>query len=290
MEFYILDVFAQKKYEGNQLAVFKNAGELSSKEMQKIAREINFSETTFILSEEEEDGGYPVRIFTPGEEVPFAGHPTLGTAFIIQKEILNGKSDKVTLKLKCSSIPVSFDDSSILWMKQKEPSFGEIFSPDIIADILNISTEDMDENFPIQNISTGLEHLIVPIKNLEGVKKSKVKKEKYMELIKEGFAKSILIFSPETYERENHVNVRVFADYYGVAEDPATGSGNGCLAAYLVKHWYFNKSKIDIRSEQGYEIGRPSLLFLRGKKSEGNIEVSVGGQVISVAKGKWLQY
>ena len=111
---------------------------------------------------------------------------------------------------------------------------------------------------------------------------------KYFELIKDAQAKAILIFCPKTYNRENHLNVRVFADYYGVPEDPATGSANGCLAGYLIKHRYFGKEQIDIRVEQGYEIGRPSLLFLRAEEKEDKIDVFVGGKVIMIAKGEFV--
>ncbi len=119
LKFHILDVFAEEKYAGNQLAVLLNAGELSSIEMQKIAREINFSETTFVLSDVSSQGGYHVRIFTPGSEVPFAGHPTLGTATVIREKILQGKTDSVVLNLKVGQIPVTFSPDGYCWMKAK---------------------------------------------------------------------------------------------------------------------------------------------------------------------------
>ena len=128
INYSIVDVFSQGKYTGNQLAVFKNAGIISDSEMQQIAKEINFSETTFILSDTKNDNGYDVRIFTPNEEVPFAGHPTLGTAYIIQNEVLEEPLEKLILNFKAGKIPVSFDNQEeILWMKQNEPTFGENF-------------------------------------------------------------------------------------------------------------------------------------------------------------------
>ncbi len=123
---------------------------------------------------------------------------------------------------------------------------------------------------------------------MKALKKSRINREKYFELIKDADAKALLIFCPETYKKENDINVRVFAEYYGVAEDPATGSGNGCLAGYLVKYNYFNKKKIDIQVEQGYEIGRQSLLYLRGEEQGGKIEVFVGGKVWMIAKGEFI--
>ena len=123
----IVDVFAEEKYAGNQLAVVRYGRDLSDVTMQKIAREVNFSETTFITSDQEHDGGYDVRIFTPKEEIPFAGHPTLGTAYVIRKEIVTRPVDQVLLNLKVGQIPVSFSSEDILWMKQKEPTFSAAF-------------------------------------------------------------------------------------------------------------------------------------------------------------------
>ena len=113
-------------------------------------------------------------------------------------------------------------------------------------------------------------------------------RDKYFKLIENTQAKAILVFSPQTYNKENDLNVHFFADYYGIPEDPATGSGNGCLAGYLVKHRYFRKDQIDIRVEQGYEIGRPSLLLLKAESMDGKIEVYVGGKVVMVAKGVFV--
>jgi len=287
LTFYIVDVFAEKKYTGNQLAVFRRAEVLSSDEMQHIAREMNFSETTFILSEEQRNGGFEVRIFTPKEEVPFAGHPTLGTAHIIRNEILQGKAEKVFLNLKVGQIPVTFSQDGYCWMKQIEPTFGQQHKPETIAAILGLDVAEIDARYPIEEVSTGLPFFIVPLKSISALKYSKIDKEKYFDLIKDTWAKGILVFCPETHEPQNDISVRVFADYYGIPEDPATGSGNGCLAGYLVKHRYFVQKIINIRSEQGYEIGRPSLLLLKAVRGDANINISVGGKTIIVAQGEF---
>ena len=290
--FYIVDVFAEEKYAGNQLGVFRHGKNLSDTEMQRIAKEVNYSETTFILSEEERDGGYDVRIFTPEEELPFAGHPTLGTAYVIQQEIIKESVKKVILNLKIGQIPVSFNYSQgkvdIMWMEQKPPIFGEILDKSRVSKVLSLEENDIDDRFPIQEVSTGVPSIIVPLKTLDAVKHSRVAKDMYFDLIKDTEAKAILIFCAETYSGENDLNVRMFADYYGVPEDPATGSSNGCLAAYLVKHRYFEKEQIDIRVEQGYEIGRQSLLYLRAEEREGEIDVSVGGRAVMIAKGEFI--
>jgi trans-2,3-dihydro-3-hydroxyanthranilate isomerase len=288
LTFYIVDVFAEKKYAGNQLAVFRGAGELSSDEMQNIARELNFSETTFILSDEQSNGGFDVRIFTPKEEVPFAGHPTIGTAHIIHDEILQGNAENVFLNLKVGQIPVTFSRDGYYWMKQIQPIFGQQHKPEILANILGLDVSEIDERFPVEEVSTGIPFFIVPLKNLATLKKAKIDKEKCFDLIKNTVAKGILVFCPETHEPQNNISVRVFVDYYGIPEDPATGSGNGCLAGYLVKHRYFGKESINIRSEQGYEIGRPSLLLLKAEQRNANINISVGGKSIVVAQGEFI--
>ena len=288
LNFHIVDVFAETKYAGNQLAVFRGAGELSGVEMQRIAREINFSETTFILSDEPNKGGFEVRIFTPREEVPFAGHPTLGTAYIINQAILQDKANEVVLNLKVGQIPVRFSPDGYCWMKQIQPVFGPTHEAGILADVLGLNVHDLDERFPVEEVSTGLPFFIVPLKTIAALRQAKVDQGKYFELIKNTLAKGILIFCPETHEAGNDLSVRVFVDYYGVPEDPATGSGNGCLAGYLVKQRYFGQERINIRSEQGYEIGRPSLLLLKAEGSGGKIDIAVGGKCVVVAKGEFV--
>ncbi|MED1471437.1 PhzF family phenazine biosynthesis protein [Bacillus salipaludis] len=289
INYSIVDVFSQGKYTGNQLAVFKNAGNLSGEEMQQIAKEVNYSETTFILSNVKNNGGYDVRIFTPNEEVPFAGHPTLGTAYIIQNEILAEPTDKLMLNFKAGQIPVSFDhQEEVIWMKQNEPTFGQVLEADKVAEVLNIDKEYINVKYPIQEVSTGLPVIIVPLTSLEAVKKVKINKEKYFELVEYRDAKAILVFSPEAYHPENDLNVRDFGDYYGIPEDAATGSSNGCLAGYLLKYRFFEKNEIDLRVEQGYEMNRASLLFLKASDADGKISVFVGGRVEKIAQGEWF--
>jgi trans-2,3-dihydro-3-hydroxyanthranilate isomerase len=291
-QFYIVDVFAEEKYAGNQLAVVRDAADISDSQMQLITKEMNYSETTFILSDESREGGYDVRIFTPASEVPFAGHPTLGTAYIIQHEIMNEPVETVILNLKVGQIPVTSGaagkDKDILWMKQQEPAFGRTIEPGPVSRVLRLDESEIDDRFAVQEVSTGLPFIIVPLKGLDAVKCAKVNRDECFKLIENTQAKMILVFCSETYNRGNDLNVRVFCDYYGIPEDPATGSGNGCLAGYLVKQSYFGSDKIDVRVEQGYEISRPSLLYLRAENKQGKIDVSVGGKVIMIAKGQLL--
>jgi trans-2,3-dihydro-3-hydroxyanthranilate isomerase len=281
-----VDVFAEKKYSGNQLAVVRNASNLSSEEMQKIAFEFNFPETTFILSDEINNNGFDVRIFTPMKEVPFAGHPTLGTAHIIHNEILSGPDEKIILNLKVGQIPVTIDKNlEILQMQQNQPTFGQIFEADTICQVLSITEQDLDTKFPIEEVSTGLPCIIVPVKNLLALKKIKVHRAKYFDLVDDLSAKIILAFCPEVYSDDQDLSVRVFVDDFGIPEDPATGSGNGCLAGYIVKHRYFDKKQITIQTGQGYEINRPSKIYLNATENDNGINVFVGGKVIKIAEG-----
>ncbi len=294
MNFYIVDVFAESKYAGNQLAVFCGAGvaELSDAQMLMIAREINYSETTFVRSTDRQNGGYDVRIFTPKKELPFAGHPTLGTAFVIQQEIINKPVEQVILNLAVGQIPVTFnyqnEAADVLWMQQNSPTFGQVLSAHSLAGVLNLEVDEIDDRFPIQEVSTGVPFIIVPLKTLASLKEAKVNLDRYFELTETTEAKGILIFCPETYSDINDLSVRVFAHSLGVPEDPATGSANGCLAGYLVNYAYFGNNSIDVKVEQGYEIDRPSLLLLQSQKKNGEIEVLVGGKVVMVAKGEFV--
>jgi trans-2,3-dihydro-3-hydroxyanthranilate isomerase len=283
--FYIVDVFAQEKYAGNQLAVFRGARHLPDATLQKIAAEMNYSETTFVLSDEKRDGGYDVRIFTPREEVPFAGHPTLGTAYVIQREILSRPVDRLTLSFVAGRIPVTFGE--VLWMEQLSPVFGETLDPTPISRVLGLSEDELDARYPVQEVSTGLPAIIVPVNDLAALKRCRVDRGRYFELVEGTEANNVFVFCPEPYE-EADLAARMFGDYYGVPEDPATGSAAGCLAGYLVEHCYFSSDSIDLRLEQGYEVGRPSLLYLRARKEGDDINVSVGGKVQMVAKGELL--
>ncbi len=290
--FYIVDVFAEQKYAGNQLAVFRNAGGLSSATMQKLAKEMGFSETTFILSDAEQDGGYNVRIFTPAAEVPFAGHPTLGTAYVLRQEIIQKPVQRVLLNLKIGQIPVAFerqaDGGDIVWMTPKEAVFRETFDAQEIAPLLTIKAQDVDADFPIQAVSTGLPFVLLPLRSLEAVQRAAVLKDKWLAWVEDRQAKMVFVFSRQTLDPAHHIHARMFADYYGIAEDPATGSANSCFAAYLVKHRYFGAGQIEVRVEQGYEVGRPSLIYLKAQDRAGTIHVEVGGKVVPVAQGRLL--
>jgi len=297
LTFHLVDVFAESPYGGNELAVVRNASRLSTYEMQRIAREFNFSETTFIISGESSRAKaarlFKVRIFTPTRELPFAGHPTLGTAYVIQKFVIRKRVPDITLDLKVGRIPVTLvygrgRELDKLWMRQVEPTFGkERFAAKELSKVLGIRPDDIDPRFPTVEVSTGVPFIIVPLLNLDAIKRCRVDGRSYGELLQKVGEEGMLVFSPEAREAGNDLSVRVFVEAFGVPEDAATGSGNGCLAAYLSHYRYFRSKEVDAKVDQGHEIGRPSRIYLKAHEERGKLRVSVGGRVASVGVGKF---
>ena len=279
----ITDVFAEGPYAGNQLATVFDAMDIASDEMQKIARAFNFPETTFILGGSLE-AGFDVRIFTPAAEVPFAGHPTLGTAFLIRENLVSEATTRITLNLGVGKIPVDFGDDGVLWMQQQAPTFGETLERASVAADLGLSVTDLDPDLPVQRVSTGLDFVIVPLNSPEALKRAYSPRG--------SLGRGVLVFCRGSYDDGQSLMARLFADELGVTEDPATGSANGCLAAYLVNHDYFGDSgnRVRVNVGQGYEIKRPSQLYLDAGCEGGEAwSIRVGGRVALVAEGQWLR-
>jgi trans-2,3-dihydro-3-hydroxyanthranilate isomerase len=297
LTFHLVDVFAESLYGGNELAVVRDAGQLSTNEMQKIAREFNFSETTFITTSENQETKaarlFKVRIFTPARELPFAGHPTLGTAYVIQKFVIGKWVPDITLNLKVGKILVTLvygrgGELDKLWMRQVEPTFGkERFGAKELSKVLGIRPDDIDSRFPMVEVSTGVPFIIVPLLSLDAVKRCRVDGKACGELLQRVGEEGILVFSPEAREAGDDLSVRVFVEAFGVPEDAATGSGNGCLAAYLSHYRYFRSEDVDAKVDQGHEIGRPSRIYLKAREERGKLRISVGGRVASVGVGKF---
>ena len=298
LPFYIVDVFAEKQYEGNQLAVFEHDGSISSETMLAIAQEINFAETTFINTKTSTPDGYDVRIFTPEQEIPFAGHPTLGTAFVIQQEVLKQPVSQVVLNLKVGKISVDFAGET-LWMQQINPIFGQLFPKKEVAEFLHISENDVLD-FPLLEVSTGLNALMVPVKNLAVMQKIKadfeafnaflLRNQRHRSNSPSGVAMSCFVFCKETYSPNNALNARMFWHAGDkIIEDSATGSANGAFLGYSLKTNFFGKDSIQMSVEQGYEIPRPSILYHDGHKiSEDQYSIRIGGKTQWVSKGIWF--
>lgn len=284
MKFYIVDCFAEEKYQGNELLVLKADRPVSDEEQQKIAREINFSETAFILSDRQENGGYDVRIWTPNVgEVPFAGHPTLGTAYVIQHCYESSKNDTVRLNLKVGQIPVAVTVDGMT-MSQNPPEFGEFIQSQEIAEVFGINAEDISEDYPVQWVSTGLEAVIIPLKSRSALAKIKMDRSAFEHYIEK--------------HPENYCNHLFFADMgrnifaarcmmEDFVEDPATGSANGNLAGYMLKHDYFRSQDIRYTVIQGEDMGRKSVLRVHACHKDGEWIIEVGGNCRIVASGDW---
>jgi len=282
---FLVDVFAERRYAGNQLAVVTRAADLDTATMQAIAREMNFSETSFVLRDEARGDAFDVRIFTPREEVPFAGHPTIGTAWVIRKELLQGVPAGVTLQLGVGPIPVTFD-GDLVWLEPRQPEFGARASRETLAAVLGLAVDEIDGAHPIEAVSMGLPFWIVPLSSLDAARRCRLDRDAYDAFVRNAEAKGILVFTRETEDRANGIHARVFVEWYGVPEDPATGSANACCAAYLAQHRVLGQGDVAVRVEQGIEMGRPSILSLRARKGDGRFDVRVGGRVIPVARGE----
>ncbi len=276
-QFYITDVFTEKKYSGNQLATIILEETTSSATLQQIAREFNFSETTFVLTPKPGATLYSTRIFTPEEELPFAGHPTLGTAYLLHK-YYNPTTTELTLDLPIGRIPVT-TDTNLLWMTQPSACFLETYTTEELAALLGLAQSAIRTDLPIQTVSTGLPTLIVPLKTLTALKNAAPTQNRLEDFFKQRAKRAIYAFCTDTYYPENHLNARAFVGCLGISEDPATGSSAGCLAAYLAK---YTNNDIDLSLEQGFEIQRESIIKL--KVTDGNIKI--GGRVIEIASGK----
>lgn len=288
--FHIVDVFAEQQYAGNQLAVVTDAEDLTGEEMQTLATEMNYSETTFVTGPPAEEA-WPVRIFTPSEEVPFAGHPTLGTASVIREHLAEGQPDTITLDLQVGEVPVETrqrDGQERFWMHQQPPEFGETIPHERLAAVLGLTPNRLDKDWPVQVVSTGLPTIIAPLANRAALEAIDLDRAAYDDLVSNRDAKLVHAVCQEPRDPANDLAVRMFAPYYDVPEDPATGSANGCLAAYLSRHEVFGSSSVDVRVEQGYEMGRPSLLSLVAEESADGIDVEVCGRVIPTARGTFV--
>lgn len=296
-DFIQTSVFTDDRFpfSGNQLATFPSIAEneLSPDEMQGITREMNFSETTFVLPTTLDTCIRRVRIFTPGREIPFAGHPTLGTAFVLRNQGIIGASEIETyLELGIGPIAVKFRAQDHIQMCQPQPKFlGEFKEIDSIAKILGINPTLISQNGPMQFVSTGFPFLIVPLVSLTAIQAINLDSNLLVKTLEAYPSQELLVFTPDTVFEGSDVHVRMFAPSAGVPEDPATGSAAGPLGSYLEKYQILpnHKKGTEVILEQGYEIHRPSLLIVQCMY-EGNefTEIVVGGHVKLVAQGKFF--
>src|SRR5918911_1590883 len=295
VHYHLVDVFTDRLFGGNQLAVVRDGRGLSSELMQSIAKEFNLSETTFVLPPEDRANDYHVRIFTPYAELPMAGHPTVGTSFILAREhMIEPGGDEITIKLEegVGIIPVRIKvkdgQPDFIWMQQPLPRFGPRFEDaGAIAEMLSLSPEAIESEWPLEVVSCGVPFLFVPLKNLEAVRSIRFRLDVWDRVLKGFASEQVFVFTRETELEGSSVHARMFAPSLGVQEDPATGSANGPLGCYLVRHEVFPVTETnEFTSEQGFEMGRPSILKIVIEQQAGEIRgVHVGGQSVYVGQG-----
>jgi len=281
------DVFSSHALEGNSLAVFFDGRELSDAEMQSIAKEMNLSETTFICPRDtatEKERGVRVRIFTVREELPFAGHPTLGTAFALRG---GSGAKQVTLDLSVGKVPVQFEETAgqppFGEMTQVDPVFGMRHDHEAVARATGLSTEDFDAELPIETVSTGVAFTVAPLKSLKVIQNLKVNLNRAAEYLDKTGGKFLYFVARETADPTARLHARML--FYN-GEDPATGSAAGCTAAWMVAHGVAQPDE-RVMIEQGIEMQRPSRIFVRASRRDNRVvNVRVGGNAIEVMRGE----
>jgi trans-2,3-dihydro-3-hydroxyanthranilate isomerase len=286
--FVQFDVFSSRPFEGNALAVFSDGRGLSDQQMQALAREMNLSETTFVLPGDaaaERERGIRVRIFTVQKELPFAGHPTLGTAFALRGSTAVGE---VALELNVGKVPVRFEEKPgqpvFGEMTQKDPEFALIHDRETVVRATSLRDGDIDPSLPIQTVSTGLTFTIVPLRGLDVMRRLQVDLASSTEYLQQSGGGNFFYFvTRETVDPAARLHARMLM--YG-GEDPATGSAAGCSAAWMVAHGVAQPDE-QVLIEQGVEMLRPSRIFVRASHRDNRVvNVRVGGNVVEVLRGE----
>ncbi|MDN4071677.1 PhzF family phenazine biosynthesis protein [Fictibacillus terranigra] len=300
LTYTLVDVFTDQPFSGNQLAVFQDDGGLTTEMMQKIARELNLSETVFVLSPSNPSNDKKLRIFTPEMELPMAGHPTLGTGYVLADQGMlpasEGKNEWVFEEV-VGDIPVTvhIDKGRVLTveMNQPMPQFGEYFEDrERAAQLLSLSPDDLNGGWPIQTVSTAVPFLFIPVRSLDAMKRINFRTDIWEKYFSQSpSTKHIFTFTAETEMKDSTVHSRMFAPAMGIPEDPATGAASGPLGAYIVEHTDIVQSEqgmYRIRSEQGFEMGRPSIIDITVRKEREYEEVRIGGRSVIMGSGELL--
>jgi trans-2,3-dihydro-3-hydroxyanthranilate isomerase len=279
--FYQVDVFTDHIFGGNPLAVFTEGQKFKEGDLQKIAREMNLSETTFIYPSTKNEADFDVRIFTPSHEIPFAGHPTIGSAYVLRKYGVTTENP-LRLNFKAGVIPVSTEGNRSFMQHPPAEILHELIPSKTIAEALGISLSSLDGNLPIKVVTTGLPALFVPVNSLSIINRIAINTQTLNEVLNPLGINMIYPFCLETLNPDNTVHSRAFAPGMGIPEDPATGSVAGAMGAY----WASLSDEVDISMviEQGYAMQRPSLIHVEVSSREIQ-KIRVGGQCQSVFTG-----
>ncbi|MCB1057526.1 MAG: PhzF family phenazine biosynthesis protein [Acidobacteria bacterium] len=296
LHYHLVDVFTDRLFGGNQLAVFLGGQDVPEDLMQPIARELNLSETTFVLPPEAPEADFRVRIFTPAAELPMAGHPTVGTAFVLAREgriPVRAGTSVVHLEEGVGVLPVEIrhrgDRPTGATMDQPGPRFGPVFEDrEALAATLGLELRDLDPESPAEVVSCGVPFLFAPLRSLDAVRRARPRLDLWAEHLEPFAAAQVYLFCRHVQLPGSDVHGRMFAPTLGVLEDPATGSANGPLGCYLVRHGLAGGGDpLRLVSEQGFEMGRPSLLEIEIHGGPHEIRrVRVGGDCVHVGRGE----
>ena len=290
------DVFTGEALVGNQLAVFTDARGLDTSKMQRLAREMNFSESTFILPAERSDTDIRMRIFTPMNEMPMAGHPTIGSTFALaQTGVIHPGSTRFVFGLNIGPVPVDLEwkerELRFAWMTQSTPTFGPIYeNRAAVAATLGLDVRDVVSDLPVQEVSCGVPYLLVPLRDRATVDRAVSDAAAFRRLATVSRDLAIFLFSIDPAGSSETVYSRMFAPEFGIIEDPATGSASGPLGCYLVHHGVVQGDAAQrIVSLQGVAMGRSSRIHISIEGSRPSItRVRVGGEAVLVGRGELL--
>lgn len=298
LRYVLVDVFTNQPFGGNQLAVFPNASGLAPETMQALAKELNLSESAFVFPAQDAAHDYWVRFFTPAVELPMAGHPTVGTAFVLANERmiqLVEPETTITFEEGVGVVPVTLQvregQLHVIQMRQPLPTFGPVFADrEAVAQMLSLDPAVLDATLPLEVVSCGVPFLFVPIKSLEAMRAIRFRLDVWERVLRDFAAPHIFAFTQEVALPGSTVHSRMFAPAMGIAEDPATGAASGPLGCYLVHHGLVQPAAMGsshMVSEQGFELGRPSLVQVRIEQDERHITgVYVGGQCYLMGEGR----
>ena len=283
LPFYIVDVFAERKYTGNQLAVFLEATNLSTEEMQKIAREINFAESTFITEIQPESNNATIRIFTPEHEMQFAGHPIIGTSWVLMNKIMETHPRNFKLSVPIGEIPIQQSGETV-WLQAAQPQFWDIFSKEDFLSFSNLTLADFDDKFQIQEVTTGSAFVIVPLKNIKALEDLKLDLTKTNEWLLTHCKTAHRALYFYCFDKGELYSRMLCVENNQLVEDAATGSASTCLQAFLLK---YHSQEIKIINHQGDFIHRPSQIYFDGELVGDNFDIKIGGKTQFIAKGEW---
>jgi trans-2,3-dihydro-3-hydroxyanthranilate isomerase len=295
LPFLTLDVFTDRTFGGNPLGVFPDAAHLPSSLMQRVAREMNLSESVFLGTPESEAGTARVRIFTPGIEVPFAGHPTVGSAIYVASTMGNVPADgtrSVVLEENVGPVPVDvgFEDGEPVFARFTTAVLPEHrpspVPPAELARMVGLEPSELSGDLPVQMVSCGLPYHVIPVASLEAIRRAALDTAAWKRLVAPLWADHVYLVCMEAEGEGVDVHVRMFAPAAGVPEDPATGSAAAALGGYLSAADGSEAASLRWTVEQGLEIGRPSLLYVEADRSEATTSaVRVGGGAVFVSRG-----